>query len=95
MRAIITSFNRSIGNCQARTDNDIAVAFSITDGTTFRLNEEVEIDLPNVVRLRSLTRLSDGKTVRIRLHEFDLHDLRLPSGHGTSRTPSPERLNGA
>jgi len=95
MRAVITSFNRSIGNCQARTQNDIAISFAVVDGTALKLNEEIEVDLPTVVQLQSFVRVSDGKLVRIRIREIDLHDLNLPSGHGTSRTPSTERLNGA
>ena len=95
MRAIISSFNLSLGNWQARTDNDIAISFSIPDGTRLKLNEELEVDLPTLLSTQSIIRKSNGATVAVRLRDNDLHDLRLHSGHGTSRMPSPVRLSGA
>jgi len=95
MRAVVTSFNRGIGNYQARTENDIAIAFSILDGQHLRLNEQVEVDLPNLVALQSLVRIADGRSIAIKLGAHDIHDLRLRSGHGTNRTPTSDRLAGA
>ena len=95
MRAVITSFNRGIGNYQARTDNDIALSFSIRDGQHLRLNEHIDVDRPNLVALQSVVRVADGRSVAIKLGVHDIHDLRLPSGHGTNRSPSPARLTGA
>jgi hypothetical protein len=95
MRAIITSFNRGLGNYQARTDNDIALSFSIRDGQHLGLNEYIEVDLPNLVTLQSVVRVADGRIIAVKLGAHDIHDLTLRSGHGTSRFPSPERLGGA
>ena len=95
MRAVVTSFNRSLNNWQVRTESDIAVSFSIEDGSTLRLNEELEVDLPRVVELQEMVRVTTGQILRVRLRAHDLHDLRLPSGHGTNRQPSAERLNEA
>ena len=92
MRAIITSFNRDLGNYQARTDNNIAVSFRIRDGEHIDLNEYIEIDLPNVVALQSVVRVSDGRAIAVRLGANDIHDLELPTGHATNRSPSAERL---
>ena len=94
MRAIVIRFNRGIGNCQARTDNDIAIAFAIRDGTVLKLGDVLEVDLQGVVARQRLLRASDGKVIAGKLGAQDLHDLRLPSGHGTDRSPSPERLAG-
>ena len=95
MRAIVSSFNLSLNAWQARTDNDIALAFSILDGTRLKLNEELEVDLPKLLTTQTLVRASTGAAVAIRMRENDLHDLRLPSGHGTSRTPTIARLSDA
>ena len=96
MRATISSFNRTLNSWQARTDNDIALAFSILDGTLLTLNEELEVNLSTLLTTQSLVRASTGASVAIQLREIDLHDLRLPSGHGTAqRTPSAARLNDA
>lgn len=89
------SLNRAPGSCQARTDNDIAISFVVVDGTQLKLGEVLEVDLPSLVSSQQLVRSSDGKTVAVKLGAHDLHDLRLPSGHGTDRSPSPERLAGA
>ena len=94
MRAVVSSFNLSLNNWQARTDNDIALSFSILDGTQLKLNEELEVDLPTLLTTQALVRTSTGQPVAVRLRENDLHDLRPPSSHGTSRTPNLARLNG-
>ena len=95
MRAVITSFNRGIGNYQARTESDIAISFAIVDGQHLHLNEYLEVDLLNLVTLQSVVRIADGHTVAIKLGAHDIHDLQLPSCHGTDRSPSSERLAGA
>jgi hypothetical protein len=92
MRAVITSLNRETGNYQARTDNEIALAFGVRDGQHFDLNEYIEVDLPNLIAVQSVIRVSSGHAVAVELHTNDIHDLRLRSGHGTNRFPSPERL---
>lgn len=95
MRAVVSSFSLSQGNWQARTDNDIALSFSIVDGTRLRLNEELEVELPTLLATQSLVRRETGASVAIRLRDNDLHDLRLPSAHEFSRTPSTARLSDA
>ena len=95
MRAIVSAFNLSLNSWQARTDNDIAIAFSILDGTRLKLNEELEVELPTLLATQTLVRKTTGAAIAVRLRENDLHDLRLPSRHGTSRSPSAARLNGA
>ena len=95
MRAQIISFNRSINNYQARTENNIALSFSILGGEHLKLNEVLEVDLPNLVAHQHVTRVSDGKAIRVKIGANDLHDLNLPAAHGTSRSPSKDRLAGA
>lgn len=95
MRAVISSFNRSINIYQARTDNEIGISFAIEDGTTLRLNEVLEVDLPKLLQTQSVRVALTGQVVRVRLRDIDIHDLRLPSGHGSSRTPGHERMNAA
>jgi hypothetical protein len=95
MKAVISSFNLALNSWQARTENDIAIAFAIEDSTRLHLNEELEVDLPNLLARQHMVRRATGQEFKIRLRDCDLHDLRLPSGHGTSRTPSAERLSAA
>jgi hypothetical protein len=95
VKAVVSSFNRAINNYQARTDNDIAISFAIEDETNLQLNEVLEVDLPSLLQTQSVQVARTGEIVRVRLKDIDIHDLRLPSGHGTSRIPSHERMNAA
>ncbi len=95
VRAVITSFNLALGNYQARTDNEIAIAFFIADGTRLKLNDELEVNLSNLVRCQELVCRRTGPVVAVKLRDIDLHDLRLPSGHRTTRVPSESRLGEA
>jgi hypothetical protein len=95
MKAFVSSFNVSLDSWQVQCKNDIAVAFAIEDGTKLRLNEELEVDLPNLIKVQRMRRLTTGQDIKVRLRDCDIHDLRIPSGHGTSRTPSIERLSAA
>jgi hypothetical protein len=94
MQAVLSAFNRSLNNYQALTANNIALSFSVLDGEHLKLNEVLEVDLPQLVATQQLIRIADGKTIRIRIGAHDLHDLNLPMRHGSSRTPSSERLTG-
>lgn len=94
MRAQIVSFNCAINHYEATTDNNIALSFSVLGDEHLKLNEILEIDLPRVVATQQLTRISDGKIIQIKIGEHDLHDLKLPVAHGTSRKPTKERLEG-
>ena len=95
MKAVVSAFNRSLNNYQARTENEIAVSFAIEDGSTVKLNEILEFDLLSLVETQTVRRASTGQLIRVRLRDIDIHDLRLPLGHGTSRFPSRERMSAA
>jgi len=94
MRAQVNKFNRSLNNYQARTDNNIALSFSVVGGERLKLNDLLEVDLPQLTMSQQLTRVSDGKVIHIKIGVHDLHDLNLTMAHGTSRSPSKERLAG-
>ena len=94
MQARVIAFNRSLNSYQAKTDNNISLSFGILGAEHLKLNDVLEVDLPNLVATQRVTRVSDGKTVQIKMGAHDLHDLNLPMRHGTSRSPSNERLAG-
>jgi hypothetical protein len=95
VKAVVSAFNQSLNNYQARTENEIAVSFAIVDGSSLKLNEVLEVDLHSILGTQAVHRVSTGQRIRIRLRDIDFHDLRLPSGHGTSRVPSKERMSAA
>jgi hypothetical protein len=92
MKATVSSFNRELNNYTARTDNDIALSFSIADGKHLALNEVIEVDLVEVIQSQQVARASNGEAIHIKIGSHDLHDLRLPMQHGSSRTPHRQRL---
>jgi hypothetical protein len=75
-----------------RLPNDILIVFaepvdhraSLDDVMSFS-NLALDADV-------SVTNVTLGVTFTIKLHAMDVHDLRLPMRHGTSRTPSALRL---
>ncbi len=65
----------------------LGLAVSVGDKlivTEFRMDAEVEL-----LHDRS------GASFRVFIRSDDIHDLRLPAAHGTSRTLSPDRINAA
>jgi hypothetical protein len=81
--------------CEANTPNQLLLVFVVPDDVIVRLGDKLEfplLQLDVVVPVTNVTRNSSFSTV---LKVNNVHDLRIPSGHGTSRTPSPERLAGA
>ena len=93
MRAIVVKTNDGLGNVEARTDSDLLIVFRCPTGAVLLTDDELEfpsLRLDATVRAVNRTR---GQAFEVFLAESDVHDLRLPSAHGSSRTPSPARLN--
>jgi hypothetical protein len=79
-------------SCEIRLSNDILVVFREPAGHSLCIGDVVsfsEFRLEGDVSAENKTR-GDRFTVRIR--PDNVHDLRLPARHGSSRTPSASRL---
>ncbi len=94
MRAFIVKVNPHLPTAEARTSKDIMVAFQPPRDGSISLSDELEIDLERLDTIQDVTNLTTGQTVRLKLEKHNVHDLRLPSGHGTSRFPSLARRLG-
>jgi hypothetical protein len=82
-------------SCEARSGNDILFVFAVPPDTDLRLSHVLELD-PSALNQPQLVRnVTTGQSFKVVLKDNDVHDLRVPSSHGTNRTPSPERLGGA
>ena len=93
MKGEVASITRE-RSCRVQLANDILVVFTEPADTPLALGDSLWFDnlrLDATVLVRNLTRRS---TFEVYVASHDVHDLRLPSGHGTSRTPSLERLLG-
>jgi hypothetical protein len=84
---------RSIhGKYSARTENDILLVFTIHSKESLKLGDSIEVDLLNLLSSQQIVRSSDSRVIDIQITENDIHDLDLAAKHGSSRTPSPERM---
>jgi hypothetical protein len=95
MEAIVQRLHSTPVVCEANTTNALLLVFVVPDHTTVHLGDKLQfasLQLDSVVPVVNSTR---SETFSVLLQANNVHDLNLPAGHGTSRTPSAERLSGA
>jgi hypothetical protein len=92
VRATIQKLNLSLPYCDARTANDILFVFQPPTTRLLHIGDVIEFDAHILDAPQKALHIPSGEKFTIEIHRNDVHDLRLPSGHGTSRFPSPERL---
>ncbi len=95
MKATVVMFNRHLPTAEAVTGNDIAVAFKPPLDGSIALSHELDLDLEKLDVEQTVPNLTTGQMLHLRIASRDVHDLRLPNGHGTSRFPSISRRRGA
>jgi hypothetical protein len=91
MKAEIVRFTGDGRVCEARTENRLLVVFTCPVRPTLQVGDTLvfgELAIDRDIAVRD----PQGTEFMIRA---EIHDLRLPIGHGTSRTPSEARLRGA
>ena len=95
MRVTVQALRANGTSCEAISENNILFVFPISQGSHLHLGNIIELN-PLVLNQAQLAHnVSTNQQLNIVLKENDIHDLRQPSGHGTSRTPTKERLLGA
>ena len=94
MRATIQKLNMTLPYCDARSDSDILFVFR-PPATDLHVGDIIEFDHTVIESAQTARNISTGREFPIHLRERDIHDLRLPAAHGSSRFPSPERFNDA
>ena len=94
MRATIQKLNMTLPYCDARSDSDILFVFR-PPATGLHVGDIIEFDHTVIESAQTARNISTGQEFPIHLRERDIHDLRLPAAHGSSRFPSPERFNDA
>jgi hypothetical protein len=80
--------------CDAVTANEILFVFKLPAGDLLQVEDIIEFDAQVLEIPQMALHVQSGQKFPITLRRGDIHDLRLPGGHGTSRFPSPERLQG-
>ena len=94
MRATIQKINTALPYCDARSVGDILFVFH-PPAAGLHVGDVIEFDHTVLEESQAARNISTGETFQIHLRERDIHDLRLPAAHGSSRFPSPERFNDA
>jgi len=92
MRATIQTLNMTLPYCDARSDNDILFVFR-PPATGLHPGDVVEFDHTITEAFQTARNITTGEAFQILLRARDIHDLRLPVAHGSSRFPSSERFN--
>ena len=95
MKATVIKLNTSLPTCSARTKNDLLVVFRPPANALIDLDDVLDFDLQTLDQVQSVENLTKRQRIDLEVRSNDLHDLRLPSSHGTSRFPSDERRNEA
>jgi len=84
----------SVRAVQAVSGNGVAIAFPEPSEIEFRLSEVIDVDLDQLGLNQRIVNLTTGKAFTLNIAKSDVHDMRLPGGHGSNRFPDPERLRG-
>jgi hypothetical protein len=78
------------GSYEARTENQLLLVFQCPGGRELRLGDVLIFDALVPDQEVAVRSSGGGDSFAVRIS--DIHDLRLPAGHGSSRQPSPSRL---
>jgi len=92
MRGIVTQINAH-RSCSVKLRNDILVVFAEPKGSSLQIGDELELQGNILGGACSIKNVSQANTFSVQIERRNLHDLRLPMDHGSSRTPSEERLS--
>jgi len=95
MIAKVVKLNKSLPVCEAATENDILVVFKPPTANSINLSDILDIDLDKLDISQTAKNLTQKDSIELFIKSNDVHDLRLPSGHGTSRFPDSKRRNSA
>ena len=87
MRATIQKLNMTLPYCDARSDSGILFVFR-PPASGLHVGDVIEFDHTVIESPQAARNISTGQEFTIHLRERDIHDLRLPAAHGSSRFPS-------
>lgn len=94
MRATVQKLNVSLPYRDARTDHDILFVLRPPVSALLQVGDVIEFDPELFDAPQPALHVPSGRRFSIELHKHDVHDLRLPAAHGSSRFPSREKLYG-
>jgi len=77
---------------EALTANEILFVFSLPKPIFLKLGDILEIDQFGLDNPQTIKNLTSGHDFQVVIKSNNVHDLRLPGGHGTSRFPAIGRF---
>jgi len=83
------------GAYEARTENDLLVVLSSSAGHEFHVGDMLTFEGLALDADVSVTNVTQGGHYLVHIDAKNVHDVRLPATHGSTRTPSPARLREA
>ena len=92
MRAVIQKLNWNLPYCDAKTAHDILFVFRPPTNGLLHVGDPIEINQNILDTEQTAMHIPTGEKFKIEIRKNDVHDLRLPCKHGSSRFPSPERF---
>ena len=95
MELTVTKLNKQLQICTAQTNNEILVVFTLPTEYAIGLGDKLIIREFRMDAEVSICHNATKHEFRVYIRSDNVHDLRLPTHHGGSRTPSPERIGAA
>jgi hypothetical protein len=92
MRAVIQKLDLNLPYCDAKSAQEILFVFRPPSKELLHVGDIIELDALALDASQEILNVSTGEKFAVKIYKNDVHDLRLPSGHGKSRFPSRERL---
>jgi steroid delta-isomerase-like uncharacterized protein len=83
----------ALGNCDARTSNNLLIALSPPAGTDLRVGDVLALEAFELDRDLTVTNITSNSRFAVHIAANNVHDLDLPMAHGSSRTPTDDRLH--
>ena len=91
LRATVVKLSSEPVVCSVRTESDLAIVFQLPAGVRLRLGDQLQIDPGRLDAVQSIKHSGTGESFEVVVRKNDVHDLRLPGAHGSSRLPDPPR----
>lgn len=95
MELTVIKLNKQLQSCSAQTQNEILVVFPLPEKHGIGLGDKLIINEFRMDAEVSIFHHAIKREFRVFIRSENVHDLRLPTHHGGSRTPSLERIGAA
>ena len=95
MELTVNKINQDLRHCDAQTLNEILVVFPLPEAPRIRPGDTLIIPDFRTDAEVTVLHQATNESFRVLIRADNVHDLRLPIQHGSSRTPSPERIRSA